>query len=38
LGNTCPEGQIDGMTRGVRRWGYEPSHSSLSPAKLAGVS
>ena len=38
LGNTCTLGQIDGIAGAVEDWGYERSHCSLTPAKLASLS
>src|SRR6266849_10184273 len=38
LGNTCTEGQIDGMTGAVEHGCHERSHCSLTPAKLASLS
>src|SRR5260370_23914730 len=38
LGNTCTEGQIDGIAGAVEHGCHERSHCSLTPAKLASLS
>src|SRR6266852_5724926 len=38
LGNTCTEGQIDGIAGAVEHGCHERSHCSLAPAKLASFS